>query len=87
MPDSNGHDTPQRALIAADDWTDQDLLTREEAVIRLGAEIDETSRELAARTAADGSATNDALRMFSDQTLQSRLAAMRDQVARLTPPR
>jgi hypothetical protein len=33
--------------IAADDWTDQDLLTREEARERLVAEIDAESAELA----------------------------------------
>jgi hypothetical protein len=33
--------------ITSDDWTDQDLLTREEARERLGAEIDAESAELA----------------------------------------
>jgi hypothetical protein len=33
--------------IAADDWTDQDLLTREEAGERLDGEIEEESAELA----------------------------------------
>jgi hypothetical protein len=38
-------DTPRR--IAADDWTDQDLLTREEARERLAEEIEAESAALA----------------------------------------
>jgi hypothetical protein len=34
--------------IAADDWTDQDLLTKDEARERLGEEIDSESAALAA---------------------------------------
>ncbi len=57
---------------AADDWTDQDLLTRDEAAERLVEEIDVTKQELAA---LDSQGTNRPQQAEIDR-LTKRLAAL-----------
>jgi len=68
--------------IPADDWTDQDLLTRDEASGRLAAEIESVTRELAdLQRSADETPSGQAAADF----LSKRLRALRTALTDLTP--
>lgn len=61
--------------IPADDWTDQDLLTRDEAAIRLRADAEEAEAELAGLNPDDP----------ATERLRTRVTALRSALSDLEP--
>jgi hypothetical protein len=73
--------------IAADDWTDQDLLTRDEARERLADEADAESAALAAlggiQSDSDSERSTDALVQAEIEARKRRLNALKTALANL----
>ena len=69
--------------IAADDWTDQDLLTRDEARERLAEEIDAESAALAALGGSDSERGVDSLVQAEIEARKRRLNALKTALANL----
>jgi hypothetical protein len=69
--------------IAADDWTDQDLLTRDEARGRLAEEAEAESAALAALGGSDTVRTADPLVQAEIEARKRRLHALKTALAHL----
>ena len=69
--------------IAADDWTDQDLLTRDEARERLADEADAESAALAALGGNDSERSADPLVQAEIEARKRRLNALKTALANL----